>query len=95
LLKDNGFLGGFTHLFLKLFLKLLAFFDDRVHLLGNAFIVALLKQGLLLLEFGNALIALGLDLSNAGVDSAACSRSDTEISSSRRCKAFLRASSST
>ena len=68
LLKSDGLLGGFTHLVLKHLLQLLTFLDDRVELFGDAFIVALFEHGLLLLQFGDVLVALGLDLGDAGVD---------------------------
>ena len=68
LLKDDGLLGGFAHLVLKLFLQLLTFLDDRVKLFGDAFVVALFEHGLLLLQLGNVGIAFGFDLGDAGVD---------------------------
>ena len=65
--KDNRLFGGFTHLILEQLLKFLALFDDGIHLLGNAFIVALLERSLLLLQFGNLMITSLLDLCNLGV----------------------------
>ncbi len=94
-LEDDGLLGRLAHLVLQGLLQLLAFLDDRVELLGDVLVVALLEGGALLVDLAQLVIALGLDLGDLGVDAAACSRSETEISSSRRLRAFLRASSST
>ncbi len=95
-LEDHCLLGGLSHLLLEGLFEFLALLDDGIHLLGDVFVVPLLEACALLVDLGRCWWSRRVLISAIlALTPAACSRSETEISSSRRWRAFLRASSST
>ena len=61
-------LGGFAGLILQGLLEFLAFLDDRLHALGNLFIIIELGARCDAGQLGNGVIAFGFDLGDVRID---------------------------